>query len=124
MKDVFYTSYLMGGLGNQMFQISHAISQGLKNNVEVLFVPVSYTPMQANQPTKYVNNIYKNINFVDKLRDYKIVESPWEFVEMNIEWGQPIQFRGFYQSSKNFLGYDEKIKELFQPTEEFINKIK
>jgi hypothetical protein len=123
MKN-FYTAYLMGGLGNQMFQISHAISQGLKNNVESLFIPVAYTPMQANQPTKYLNNIYRNINFVDNLSDYQIVESEWKFTELDIKWDYPIQFRGYYQSNKNFLGYDEKIKELFQPTEEFINKVK
>jgi hypothetical protein len=123
MKN-FYTAYLMGGLGNQMFQISHAISQGLKNNVESLFIPVAYTPMQANQPTKYLNNIYRNINFVDNLSDYQIIESEWKFTELDIKWDYPIQFRGYYQSNKNFLGYDEKIKELFQPTEEFINKVK
>jgi hypothetical protein len=122
MKN-FYTAYLMGGLGNQMFQISHAISQGLKNNVESLFIPVAYTPMQANQPAKYLNNIYRNINFVDNLSDYQIVESPWQFTELDIKWVHPTQFIGYYQSSKNFLGYDEQIKELFQPTEEFINKV-
>ena len=120
---IYTTAYLMGGLGNQMFQISHAISQGLKNNVEAIFVPVAYTPMQANQPTKYLYNIYRNINFVDKLSGYRIIESPWQFVDLYVEWSQPIQFRGYYQSAKNFLGYDEKIKELFQPTDEFSNKV-
>jgi hypothetical protein len=123
IPKIYSTAYLMGGLGNQMFQISHAISQGLKNNIEALFVPVAYTPMQANQPTKYLDNVYRNINFVDKLGGYKIVESPWQFVDLNINWNQPIQFIGFYQSNKNFLGYDDNIKELFQPSEEFINKV-
>jgi len=114
----------MGGLGNQMFQISNAICQGLKNNVPSIFQSVAYTPMQANQPTKYLNNIFKNVKFVGSLSGYKVVNSPWEYVDLNINWDSPIQFNGFFQSSKNFLEFKDKIVEIFSPNETEIFKLK
>ena len=121
--SVYSTAHLMGGLGNQMFQIAHAVSQGWKNNVESLFIPQSYTPMQANQPTKYLENIFRNIKFVDKIENFRTVNSPWKYTELLVFWDKSVQFYGYFQSSKNFLGFDEKIKDLFSPTQDYIKKI-
>ena len=123
MENIISTAYLMGGLGNQMFQISHAIAQGLKNNKPAIFIPKAYTPMQANQPTKYLNNIFRNILFSENIPNRKRIESGWGYTKINPSWETSIEFYGYYQSNKNFLGYDEQIKELFQPTKEFIDKI-
>jgi hypothetical protein len=120
---IFSTSFLMGGLGNQMFQISHAICQGWKNNVPSIFKCVSYTPMQANQPTKYVDNIFRNITFFNYESQPIRISTPWQFVDLKPEWKTPIEFYGYFQSGKNFYGFEEKISELFQPTEEFVDKI-
>jgi hypothetical protein len=124
IPKVYSTAYLMGGLGNQMFQISHAISQGLKNSVPSLFVPTAYTPMQAHQPTKYLNNIFKKIKFVDKLDGYNVIESPWQFVNLDLKWDTPLQFFGYFQNSKNFLGFNDIISELFQPNKNEVSKLK
>ena len=56
------TSFLQGGLGNQMFQISNVISESRKYGMEYKFMPQAYTPMQAFQPSKYANNIFRNID--------------------------------------------------------------
>lgn len=120
---IFSTSFLMGGLGNQMFQISHAVCQGWKNNVTSIFKCVSYTPMQANQPTKYIDNIFRNITFFDYKSQPNRISAPWQFVDLKPDWKTPIEFYGYFQSSKNFYGFEEKISNLFQPTEEFIDKI-
>jgi len=118
--NLFVTSSLMGGLGNQMFQISHALCQGWKNNVPSLFKPEAYTPMQANQPTKYTDNIFRNINFINFNSETKRVHSPWVYTELNFNLDKPIEFHGYFQSSKNFLGYDNEIKKIFSPTDEFL----
>jgi hypothetical protein len=123
IPKIFSTAHLMGGLGNQMFQISHAICQGIKNSVPILFVPTSYAPMQANQPTKYLNNIFKKIKFVNKLSGYKVIEAPWQYIDLNLKWDVPIQFYGYFQSSKNFLGLNDIICELFQPNTNEISKL-
>jgi hypothetical protein len=120
---IYSTAFLEGGLGNQMFQISHAICQGWKNSVESVFLPVSYTPMQANQPTKYLQNVYRNVKFLDKIDNYRVIKSAWKYTELLLFWDKSIQFHGYYQSSKNFLGFDEKIIDLFSPTEDFIKII-
>jgi hypothetical protein len=69
MGEIISTAYLMGGLGNQMFQMSHALCQGWKNNIPTKFRPSSYTPMQANQPTKYLDNIFRN----DGLKFHRVI---------------------------------------------------
>ena len=120
--EIFSTAKLMGGLGNQMFQIAHAVSQGLKNNVPVIFKPESYTPMQANQPTKYLDNIYKKINFYNFNTQTKVINTDWDFRPLDINWNTPIEFHSYYQSSKNFYGYDKEIKEMFKPNDNFKKK--
>jgi hypothetical protein len=123
MSQIISTAYLMGGLGNQMFQMSHAICQGWKNNIPSKFRPSSYTPMQANQPTKYLDNIFRNVVFTNDIPNITRVESGWDYTPINPSWETSIEFFGYFQTHKNFLGYDEQIKELFQPTDEFIKKV-
>jgi len=120
---IFSTSFLMGGLGNQMFQISHAMCQGWKNNIPIIFKCESFTPMQANQPTKYVDNIFRNITFLNFTSQTKRINTPWEYVDLSFDLESPIEFYGYFQSSKNFYGFGDRLSELFQPTNEFIEKI-
>jgi len=120
---VFSTAFLMGGLGNQMFQIANALSHGWKNNVPTFFKCEAYTPMQAFKPEKYVNNIFSKINFLNFTSQVKRVSSPWEYVEFNLDWSTPIEFYGFFQSSKNFIDYKEQIIELFSPSDEVVSKL-
>jgi len=124
MSEIFYTAHLMGGLGNQMFQIAHTICQGWENNVETKFRPLSFTPMQANQPTKYLDNVFKHVKFTNNISNVKQISSGWSYSPINPPKNISVEFFGYFQSNKNFLGYDEKIIELFRPSIEFINKIK
>jgi hypothetical protein len=106
-----------------MFQIAHAMCQGWKNDIPTIFKCESFTPMQANQPTKYVDNIFRNITFLNFTSQTKRINTPWEYVDLNFDLESPIEFYGYFQSGKNFCGFEEKISNLFQPTEEFIDKI-
>ncbi len=108
----------MGRLGNQMFQISHAICQGWKNNIPSKFRPSS------NQSTKYLNNIFRNIEFTNDIPNTIRIGSGFEYTSINPSWETSVEFFGYFQSNKNFLGYDNQITELFCPTEEFISKVK
>ena len=99
MNENFYTAYLMGGLGNQMFQIAHTISQGLRNDVNVKFRKYTFAPTQGNQPTKYLNNIFRNINFEDfideNITTYQAIK--WDYYEINPSKNKSISFYGYYQ---------------------------
>lgn len=113
----------MGGLGNQLFQAAHALSQGWKHNKEVLFTPNSFTPGQGRNTINYVNNVFRNLKFVDKIENLKIVSEPtFEYSGVN-----PLEtntsFYGYYQSTKNWFGYEEKIRNIFTCDESTIYKL-
>ena len=114
---------LMGGLGNQLFQAAHAIAKGITHNREVVFVPKSWTPMQGRQTKNYVNNIFRNLKFVDSINGFeKVSEGSWEFSEVPVKDGN-IVFDGYFQSSKNFDQHFDEIRNLFSPTQEFIEEM-
>lgn len=114
----------MGGLGNQMFQISHVISQSMKNNVEYFIRTNSFTPMQAQQTIKYIDNIFNKINFTNDIKNVKRIYYPWKFIDKQLDLSYINEFYGYFQSSKNFYGNDDEIRKLFLPSEEVINKLK
>ena len=112
---------LMGGLGNQLFQAAHALAQGITHNREVVFVPRSWTPMQGRQTENYLTNIFRNMKFVDNIDNFeKVSEGPWEFSDVFVKEHDTV-FDGYFQSSKNFNPHFDKIREIFSPTEEFVN---
>jgi hypothetical protein len=101
------TSFLQGGLGNQMFQISNVIAESKKYGVKYKFMPQAYTPMQAFQPSKYANNIFRNI-------DLSMTQD---------EYANSLVFNGYFQSAKYFKEIEREIKEIFSPSSDFFNKI-
>jgi len=117
----FISSKLIGGLGNQLFSISHALSQGWKNNREVIFLPTSFTPLQGNNTSYYINNILRNLKFVNSLENFTVIsELSFYFKPINPVSTNTV-FDGYFQSSKHWYGYNNEIKKIFQPDDETIN---
>jgi len=74
---------LMGGLGNQLFEAAHALSQGWKHNREVVFIPRSWTPGQGNGTENYLSNVFRKLNFVENLDGFnRVTEGPFEYSEV------------------------------------------
>jgi hypothetical protein len=118
------TAYLMGGLGNQMFQISNVLSQSWDNRCEYVFNPKSYTPLQGNDTSKYVNNIFKKLNFTnDNIITQRHNEITWSYYDKPKVFNTNIEFYGYYQSSKNFLNHKDKIIDIFSPSDEEIKSL-
>jgi hypothetical protein len=110
---------LMGGLGNQLFEAAHALAQGWKHNREVKFFPDSWTPGQGRNARNYVDNVFRNLDFYDNLEGFThVYEGPFEYSEVNPLDGNT-SFHGYFQSSKNWFGFDDKIRDTFQPSIEF-----
>lgn len=101
------TCFLQGGLGNQMFQISNVISESRKYGMEYKFMSQAYTPMQAFQPSKYANNIFRNI-------DLSMTED---------EYANSLVLNGYFQSVEYFKEVESDIKKIFSPSSDFFNKI-
>lgn len=114
----------MGGLGNQLFEAAHALAQGWKHNRPVVFHPSSWTPGQGKSAENYVDNVYRNLDFSTRVEGFThVYEGPFEYSEVNPLEGNT-SFHGYYQSSKNWFGYDDKIREIFQPSEKVVKKFK
>lgn len=115
----------MGGLGNQMFQISKSITEGLIHNIPVYFRLESYIPMDGRQPNNYKDNIFRNVVFRNDIQPIlRINETEFKYIDYNYIFNEPTEFFGYFQSSKNFKDKKEIIRDLFSPTEEFKEKIK
>lgn len=113
----------MGGLGNQMFQIANAVSHSLDYGCKNIFNPVSFTPLQGNQTTKYLDNIFKKINFTnEKITCDRHSEISWEYYNKP-KFNKNTEFYGYYQSSKNFINHKDHIIDLFSPPKEKIEEL-
>lgn len=114
----------MGGLGNQLFQVAHALSQGWKHNREVKFLPNSFTPGQGRNVKNYINNVFRNLSFSDELSRFtQVTEKSFEYHGVN-PLDTNTQFYGYFQSTKNWFGYEDKIRDIFQPSEELVKELK
>jgi hypothetical protein len=124
MKN-FYTANLVGGLGNQMFQISNCLSQSWDNGVECKFIKNSNTTMQGNNTSMYIDNLFRKIPFYDDIvtEDIGIYENSFSYKKIISPKDKNVRFHGYFQSSKYFENYKDKIKEIFQPEESFLNEI-
>lgn len=111
----------MGGLGNQLFEISHALCQGWKHNRPTQFLGKSFTPGQGRGAENYVNNIFRNLTFVDNIENLSTVSEPsFEYVGVKPLLNNTA-FYGYFQSTKNWFGYESRIREIFSPNQEVID---
>jgi len=122
MDNMYFSAELMGGVGNQMFQIAHAVAQSYRYGTKAIFRPHSSTHMQGRNTGVYVTNIFRKINFDSQLSPKKIINEPdWSFNRLDVEEMIPTSFYGYFQSSKNFYNFNQEIKNLFEPDEDTLD---
>lgn len=131
------TSYLQGGLGNQIFQIVAAYSHATKNNDTAVFdLNNSHTPHQGQNISKYKNNIFNGFNHMDNVYDVcnKVFSQPGHSY-CDIPYFNNQQLQGFFQSEKFFLNVKTDVinkltnglmveKEKYENVIDFINGLK
>ena len=117
------TSHLMGGIGNQMFQISAAVALSMDMGVEYKFdFDVCYTPAQGNTSNKYRDNIFKNINNGHLNQgDFKRYTQP-QFSYVKLPKVDNISLFGDFQSVKYFEHHHNEIFNLFDLGTERLKK--
>lgn len=124
MEKIF-TSFLMGGLGNQLFQIANCLSQAKEKNANPKFRKNSWTPMQGKNAEFYSKNIFKKLNFVDEIDNLtRVGEKSFSYSKLDIPENSNVEFHGYFQSGKYFENDKNEIKSYFLPDEEFLNNIK
>ena len=107
------TSTLMGGLGNNLFQISTAFALSKESNQELMFglnsVVYGHRPI-----SNYFNNIMRKIKFVDNIENVESIYSEPFFHYNKIEPQKNLKIHGYFQSEKYFVKYKKELLELFE----------
>lgn len=115
----FITANLMGGLGNQMFQIANAMAFAHRLDIEAQFVLDSFTPMQGYKPNAYIDNLFRKVKFVDNRIDVftNINERELDFIDLGAVKEMltkgPVSFSGYFQSIEYFEDILHKIFGMF-----------
>lgn len=119
------TSYLQGGLGNQMFQMAAAYSLSLKLNVECSFdFRSSFVSTQGHKANKYKDNIFKNIQNKElNLQSFKVYREP-EFRYNELPLVDNMCLIGNFQSEKYFENCKKEVFEFFNFEKEIHDKTK
>jgi hypothetical protein len=118
------TSYLQGGLGNQMFQIATTVSLAKRNSDEAVFsMKNHYLPGQGRGVSNYVNNIFRNVEFKEELPPLNIYQEP-HFHYREVPYIPNICLLGYFQSEKYFKEHEDHIRDIFSPDEECVRLIK
>jgi hypothetical protein len=130
------TANLMGGLGNQLFQISLAYSMAKKYNCKFVLDKEQFSGCrQGGHPNKYYDTIYKKIEFSPKSynKRIEIEEKHWNYYDLSKQIEQMlnstklpihINFKGYFQSENHFKKIKNEIKDLFTPQESIVTFLK
>lgn len=117
------TPYLMGGLGNQMFQVAAALA--LAESTGAKCVIPSGPDQRMTRKIAYTGNVFSKI---------PVLNQPIQFIPYNEQSHcytpfprninhKNIVLCGYYQSPKYFSHCEKMIQETFAPTAEFMRKI-
>jgi hypothetical protein len=117
------TTYLQGGLGNQMFQIAVAYANmwKLKDATKNPDITVNFHPtIRCNKRPHYWNTFLNHIpHTLTSYPECKVEQNfqqayePLALPSPSPEGTKDVCLHGYFQSSKYFEGYDKEIKELF-----------
>ncbi len=120
------TAKLMGGVGNQMFQIAIAYATARSLHAKLQFETMQFDGCrQGSHPSKYYSNLFQKLHFVMKLpREAIIKEDGFAYntylkETMKLVSAHPtlknLCFDGYWQSDYYFRDYADEVKELFTP---------
>ena len=120
------SSYLQGGLGNQMFQIAAAIAHSKELETETCFsIDTHNLPLQGNKTNTYCENIFSKVRFWDSPNYYEFLEV---FKEKNFSYEKlpdknNLLLFGYFQSYKHFEKYKDLISHTFSETPQITETI-
>ncbi len=118
------TCQLLGGLGNQLFQIATTLAVALEHEDEAVFDLNGHRQLsQGSRAIDYKTTIYRN------LIDRQIPPCKYIFKEQGFGY-RPIAYQsgmmlvGFFQSEKYFIKYRQKLLDIFTPDRQVIEELK
>jgi hypothetical protein len=117
------TSYLMGGLGNQLFQLCCVIALGLQTNTPVVILSnylENFNGRKDRPP--YWDTLFaglsRHLPVVPELKDTLLLKEPvFHYTPIPtspILVGRNVALHGYYQSEKYFKSHFDTIYEMFR----------
>lgn len=116
------STFLQGGLGNYLFQISVAYSISLDNHTSFGFDNSRVIRVHKNI-NEYKDNILRNVPFFNRY-NFTNFYNEKSFGYNKINFVDNLLLTGYFQSEKYFSHNREKIINLFSPSEKDYNFIK
>jgi hypothetical protein len=109
------TSFIQGGLGNQLFQIAAGLSLAKDINSQFSLIDGQHhLPLQGNRIETYKSTILRNIKFENSLQNkvFSTYHEPnFKYLELpKIDW---LCLFGYFQSEKYFSHNEDLIKKTF-----------
>lgn len=117
----YITCKLLGGLGNQLFQIATTLATAMKYNLTPVFKKEEPESYEYAQRHSYWNNIFRNLNVINDLDTSRFAILHEDYSKRYMKFSNPssdILLNGYFQCSKYFNNYKSEIKQLFKLTEE------
>jgi Glycosyl transferase family 11 len=118
------TCQLIGGLGNQLFQIATTLALAWENQDLAIFDLNGHHQLsQGNKAIHYKKTVYRN------LIDRQIPPCKYIFKERGFHY-QPIVYQsgmqlvGFFQSEKYFVKYRQYLLDILKPKSQIIDELK
>jgi hypothetical protein len=116
-------SNIKGGLGNQLFQIAAGYAHARRCGT---FFGINYDMkhncIQGHPPSKYRDNLFKNITTTDGIPTDKYHEPKFEYVPIPHKQ-KDLLIDGYFQSGKYFADYEEEVREMFTFPDEIKDKV-
>lgn len=108
------TCYLMGGLGNQLFQIFATINYSIENNTNAQFLDVSQVGSRKTAWKTLLVGLHPMLT--NKLPENKVMvkEQNFHYSNLPLIKNQHVALYGYFQSEKYFLTNYRKIYDLIR----------
>ena len=103
---------IMGGLGNLLFQIFFAYTIALRYNLEICLIHNQKNTRESSYNYYLFDNILRvnEMVFENEMHEVKEVEKHYTDILSNIPMNKNIYLNGFFQSSKFFTRFFDRIK--------------
>ena len=118
------TTYICGGLGNQLFQIFTTIAYALRNNKNFWFLYSEKYKNPSIERNSYWNTFFSSSQFnqyIYKLPPNGCTKTPFKYIESGFQYQMipginhdNICLQGYFQSYKYFLDEFDSISEILE----------
>jgi hypothetical protein len=119
---------VMGGLGNQLFQIATTLATAWDHDYDPIFPELSSSPSYLTPRPVYWNTLFRNVSTQPEylFNGYKKYPEKFERKFTPILLQDPhVKLTGYWQSEKYFSAYRKRLLELFKlqaPIEQYVEE--